>query len=144
LSHLFSSFSFPITNLQPGTLYYVRSYATNASGTGLSDISSFTTLTSFPSIITNPNALVNSSNATLRAEITSDGGAIITTAGFIVSTISNATPNSTNQITVQNPSVGDISITRSGLARGRYYYRAFAQNKDGYRVEGTEYSFIIP
>jgi hypothetical protein len=75
--------------------------------------------------------------------ITSDGGDNITSAGFIVSTTRNAIPNSTNQYTVQNPSVGDISITRPGLARGTYYFRAFVVNRNG-RVEGLEYSFVIP
>jgi hypothetical protein len=138
-----SSFSHTIPNLQPGTLYYVKSYATSASGTGYSDISSFTTLTTTPSITTNSVASVNSSNATLRALITSDGGADITSAGFVVSTSRNAIPSTTNQFTVLNPSVGDISITRPGLVRGTYYFRAFVVNKNG-RAEGQEWSFVIP
>jgi hypothetical protein len=138
-----SSFSHTIPNLEPGTLYYVKSYATSASGTGYSDLSSFTTLSTTPSITTNSVASVNSSNATLRALITSDGGETITSAGFVVSTSRNQIANSTNQFTVQNPSIGDISLTRPGLARGTYYFRAFVVNKNG-RVEGLEYSFVIP
>ena len=137
-----SSFSFQISNLQPGTLYYVRSFATNASGTGLSDPSSFTTLPTKPSI-TSYNPIVNGSNATLRAEITSDGGAKITSAGFIVSTTRNAIPNSTNQFPVENPSVGDISYTRTGLVRGTYWYRVYAINAANERVDSPEYSFVI-
>jgi hypothetical protein len=138
-----SSFSHTITNLLPGTLYYVRSYATSASGTGQSDPSPFTTFTTTPSITSYNDASVIGSNATLKAQITSDGGANIISAGFIVSLTSNATPNSTNQFYVQNPSVGDISHTRTGLTRGTYFYRAFAQNKDYPRVDGKEYSFVI-
>jgi hypothetical protein len=138
-----SSFSHTIPNLEPGTLYYVKSYATSASGTGYSDLSSFTTLSTTPSITTNSVASVNSSNATLRALITSDGGETITSAGFVVSTSRNQIANSTNQFTVQNPSIGDISLTRPGLSRGTYYFRAFVVNKNG-RVEGLEYSFVIP
>ena len=137
-----SSFSHTIPNLEPGTLYYVKSYATSASGTGYSNLSSFTTLSTTPSITTNSVASVNASNATLRANITSDGGSDITSAGFVVSTTRNQTANSTNQFTVQNPSVGDISITRTGLVRGTYYYRGFVVNKNG-RIEGLEYSFVI-
>lgn len=138
-----ASFSHPITGLEPGKLYYVKSYATSASGTGYSNLSSFTTLSTTPSITTNPSAVVSSSNATIKAEITSDGGDDITSAGFVVSTISNQAPNSTNQYTVQNPSIGDISITRTGLARGTYYFRAFVVNKNG-RIDGTQYSFYVP
>ena len=138
-----SSFSHTITNLLPGTLYYVRSYATSASGTGQSDPSPFTTFTTTPSITSYDDASVIGSNATLKAQITSDGGANIISAGFIVSLTSNATPNSTNQFYVQTPSVGDISLTRTGLTRGTYFYRAFAQNKDYPRVDGKEYSFVI-
>lgn len=137
-----SSFSHTIPNLEPGTLYYVKSYATSASGTGYSNLSSFTTLSTTPSITTNSVASVNASNATLRANITSDGGSDIISAGFVVSTTRNQTANSTNQFTVQNPSVGDISITRTGLVRGTYYYRGFVVNKNG-RIEGLEYSFVI-
>jgi hypothetical protein len=138
-----SSFSHPITNLQPGTLYYVRSYATNASGTGQSDPIFFTTLTTIPSITSYNNAIVIGSNATLRAEITSDGGAKITAAGFIISTTKSQAANSTNQFPVQTPSVGDISFTRTGLARGTYWYRAYAVNAANQKAEGTEYSFVI-
>jgi hypothetical protein len=84
----------------------------------------------------------NSTNVTLRAVITSDGGAKITSAGFIVSTTRNAIPNSTNQFTVQNPSIGDISITRPNLAKGTYWFRAYAINEIDVAY-GLEYSFVI-
>ena len=138
-----SSFSHTITNLEPGTLYYVRSYATSESGTGYSNPSPFTTLNTKPSITTNPEYIKNSTNVTLRAVITSDGGAKITSAGFIVSTTRNAIPNSTNQFPVVNPSVGDISITRTGLVRGTYWYRVYAINAANERVDSPEYSFVI-
>jgi predicted phage tail protein len=121
----------------------VRSYATNASGTGQSDPIFFTTLTTIPSITSYNNAIVIGSNATLRAEITSDGGAKITAAGFIISTTKSQAANSTNQFPVQTPSVGDISFTRTGLARGTYWYRAYAVNAANQKAEGTEYSFVI-
>jgi hypothetical protein len=84
-----------------------------------------------------------STNATIKAVINNDGGSPILSAGFVVSTLRNQIANSTNQFTIQNPSVGDISITRVGLSRfTTYYYRAFATNAKG-RVEGVEYSFYV-
>jgi hypothetical protein len=139
-----ASFSHPISNLEPGTVYYVKSYATNESGTGYSKLGTFTTESTTPSVTTNPLSIVVSSSATIKAVINNDGGSPILSAGFIVSTVRNQAANSTNQITIQNPSVGDISTTRVGLtSRTTYYYRAFATNAKG-RVEGLEYSFYVP
>jgi len=137
-----SSFSYIIPNLEPGTLYYVKSYARSEAGTGQSDTISFTTLTSKASITTSPYYFSNSSSATLKAEITSDGGAKIIEAGFIVSTTRYAIPNSTNKFPVQNPSVGDISLNRNGLTKGTYWFRGYVLNENGI-AEGSEYSFVI-
>ncbi|MEY4278670.1 MAG: hypothetical protein RL377_674, partial [Bacteroidota bacterium] len=79
-----------ITGLTPGTLYYVRSYATNSVGTSYGAQASFTTLNT-PTISATASATsITSSTATIGGAITSDGGAAITSRGIVYGTSSGS------------------------------------------------------
>jgi uncharacterized protein (TIGR02145 family) len=126
-----------ITGLTPGTLYYVRSYATNSVGTSYGAQTSFTTLNT-PTISGTASATsISSSTATLSGTITADGGASITTRGLVYGTSSLS---STFSVT-SGTGTGTYTINLTGLNPATtYYVRSFATNSVG-TVYGTETSF---
>jgi uncharacterized protein (TIGR02145 family) len=126
-----------ITGLTPGTLYYVRSYATNSVGTSYGAQASFTTLNT-PTISATASATsITSSTATIGGAITSDGGAAITSRGVVYGTSSgSATYSATN-----GTGTGTYTISLTGLTPATTYFaRSFASNSVG-TVYGTETNF---
>ena len=126
-----------ITGLTPGTLYYVRSYATNSVGTSYGAQTSFTTLNT-PTISATASATsITSSTATIGGAITSDGGAAITSRGVVYGTSSgSATYSATN-----GTGTGTYTISLTGLTPATTYFaRSFASNSVG-TVYGTETNF---
>lgn len=69
------SFTSTLSNLTPGTKYYVRAYATNSQGTGYGSEMSFTTTSSgfLPTVTTAPVTSITSSSATSGGTVTLDG-----------------------------------------------------------------------
>jgi hypothetical protein len=126
-----------ITGLTPGTLYYVRSYATNSVGTSYGAQTSFTTLNSATISETASATSITSSTATLGGNITADGGAEVTARGVVYGTSSGA---STYSVTT-GTGTGTYTISLTGLNPATtYYVRSFATNSVG-TVYGTETSF---
>jgi hypothetical protein len=82
-----------------------------------------------PPIISSLNVTnITSSSATIGANVSSDGGAPITSRGFYYGTSPNPT---TNQSTITG-TTGAMSTNISGLTTGTlYYYRAYATNSNG-------------
>ena len=78
------SFSSSITGLMAGTLYYVRSYATNSIGTKYGEEKSFTTIEMLPSITTSTATSINENMALCEGDIISTGGHEIIEYGVIV------------------------------------------------------------
>ena len=77
------SFTSNITGLASGTTYYVRAYATNSAGTDYGDIRQFTTIAiNAPTVQTNAASGITTNSATLNGNVTSDGGATVTSRGF--------------------------------------------------------------
>jgi uncharacterized protein (TIGR02145 family) len=126
-----------ITGLTPGTLYYVRSYATNSVGTSYGAQTSFTTLNT-PTISATASATsISSSTASSGGTITADGGASITTRGLVYGTSSLS---STFSVT-SGTGTGTYTIGLTGLTPATtYFVRSFATNNVG-TVYGTETSF---
>ena len=126
-----------ITGLTPGTLYYVRSYATNSVGTSYGAQTSFTTLNT-PTITATASATsITSSTATSGGTITSDGGASVTSRGVVYGTSSLS---STFSIT-SGTGTGTYTSSLTGLTPATtYYVRSFATNSIG-TVYGAETSF---
>jgi uncharacterized protein (TIGR02145 family) len=127
-------FASNLTGLSAGTTYYVRAYATNASGTAYGDQKSFITSSQSTSL-----ALVNTlsvnitspSTATINCSISSQGGSGITERGICWST--NPSPTVLNSIKSAGQGTGNYSAVADFLTGGgtQYYVRAYAVNSQG-------------
>ena len=130
-------FTSNITGLTLGSLYYVRSYATNSMGTSYGAQTSFTTLNTSSISATTSATSITSTTATTGGTITLDGGAAVTARGVIYGTSSNA---STYSVTTGS-GTGTFVSNLTGLSPATtYYVRSFATNSVG-TVFGTETSF---
>jgi uncharacterized protein (TIGR02145 family) len=126
-----------ITGLTPGTLYYVRSYATNSVGTNYGAQISFTTLNTATISATASATSITSSTATSGGTITTDGGAAVTSRGIVYGTTTESSTFSVNSGT----GTGTYTSSLTGLSPATtYYVRSFATNSVG-TVYGTEINF---
>lgn len=135
-----------LSGLVPGTLYYIRAYATNSSGTAYGNEVSFTTNPILiPTITTTTPSSVGSATAVSGGNITDDGGGTITARGVCWSTSSS--PTTSNSTTSDGTGTGSFSSNITGLLPGTtYHVRAYARNSKG-TAYGDDFSFttiIIP
>lgn len=132
-------FSSSLTGLTPGTIYYVRAYATNSAGTVYGTDISFTTLI-LPTLTTTSISAIASTSASSGGNITNDGGAPITARGVCWSITTNPTTNDSK--TSNGTGTGTFTSSLTGLISGTtYYVRAYATNSIG-TAYGTQLSFI--
>lgn len=120
-----------MTGLVPGTLYYVRAYAINASGTGYGPQRSFTTTaTSSPFVTTTAITSITKNSAISGGNVTSEGGSSVTARGVCWST--SSTPTIDNDKTTEGTGTGAYTSTMTGLnPTTTYYVRAYATNSNG-------------
>jgi uncharacterized protein (TIGR02145 family) len=132
------SFTGSLTQLEGGTTYYVKAYATNSAGTAYGNELSFTTLPPTLPTITTTNVSSIASNVALSGgNISSDGGAYIISSGVCWSTSVN--PTIANSKTI-DAGTGFTSLI-NGLTLGTtYYVRAYATNSVG-TAYGNQLSF---
>jgi hypothetical protein len=134
-----------LTNLLPGTTYYLRAYATNGIGTGYGNIIAFTTIaTTVPTGVTTASVtLITASTATCGGNITADGGASITARGVCWSNTTSS-PNITSPKTIDGTGAGNFSSAVTGLLpNSTYFIRAYATNSLG-TTYGALRSFTTP
>lgn len=128
-------FSSSLNGLEPGTMYYVRAYATNGIGTAYSNEINFTTEATFASSTALSIDKITSTTCMISIEVTADGGAEVTERGLVW----NTSPLPTIDLpTKSNEGMGTGSFTGllTELAPNqKYYVRAFATNS-----VGTSYS----
>ncbi len=135
------TFNADITNLSPGTTYYLRAFATNQAGTAYGSQISFTTISVKPATV---NAVtitsITKNGAFASSSVTADGGGAITARGICYGIVSN--PTITNNIYNNNGTgIGTVSYSMSGLLSATtYYVRAYAVNSAGISY-GTQTSF---
>lgn len=123
-----------IPDLVPGTLYYVRSYATNAIGTFYSSEISFTTTQYNLSFTLENPTNVRGTSATFSASISGSSGATVTERGFCWSTSPNPTVNDSHEAVGNG--TGSFSRTITGLSVSTtYYVRAY-----GIKAGAPQYS----
>jgi len=133
------SFVSNLTNLNPGTTYYVRTYATNSAGTSYGNEHSFTTTVVVPTLTTITVTSVTSTTAVSGGDITSTGGASITVRGVCWSTLQN--PTIADNHTSEGPGTGTFTSNITGLTGNvTYYVRAYATNSAG-TAYGNELNF---
>lgn len=136
------SFTSSISNLTPGTKYYVRAYATNSSGTGYGDEVSFTTNASLPpTLTTTVISSISYRTASSGGQITADGNAPVTERGVVWGTSNSPTYETNSGKTSNGTGTGSFSSNLTSLQPGTtYYVRAYAKNAGaiGY---GDEKSF---
>ncbi len=134
------SFVSNITGLLPGTVYHVRAYATNVSGTAYgSDAQFITVAVVAPSLTTNAVTSIDVTSAVSGGTISSDGGGAISAKGVCWST----SPNPTTADSKTSDGTGSASFSSSitGLSNGTtYYVRAYATNSAA-TTYGNQVSF---
>jgi uncharacterized protein (TIGR02145 family) len=120
-----------LINLQPGVMYYVRSYATNSAGTSYGDELTFTTAAIvLPTLTTTAVTAITLTTAVSGGNITADGGGTITARGVCWSTAAN--PTISNSKTTDATGTGSFISNISGLLPGTTYnVRAYATNSTG-------------
>ena len=136
------SFTSNLSGLLPTTIYYVRAYAINSTGTGYGQEVSFTTtgLATIPTLTTTAISAISSTSAASGGSISSDGGSSVTARGVCWNTSSGATISLSTK-TVDGTGTGSFTSNLSGLsASTTYYVRAYATNSIG-TAYGSEIIF---
>jgi uncharacterized protein (TIGR02145 family) len=134
------SYSSEITELNAGTIYYVRAYATNSIGTGYGMAMSFTSQPAIIPVLTTADvSAITQNTATCGGIITSDGAASIIASGVCWSTSLN--PTITDSKTTESSGLGTFESSITGLTPNTFYYvRAYATNSVG-TAYGNQVSF---
>ena len=133
------AFTSTITGLTGNTLYYVRAYATNATGTTYGNQVTFTTSPVLATISTTDVSLVTLTTAASGGNITSNGGANVTARGVCWNTAPN--PTTANTKTTDGSGSGIFTSSLTGLvASTQYYVRSYATTSIG-TVYGNEVNF---
>ncbi len=135
------SFSYQLTNLSPGTTYYVKAYARNSNGLGEGSIVTFTTSSGQPQVSTVSSSNVGSQSATVTGKIISDGGFPITECGICYSS-TNSKPTKSDNVVQANAQIGQFNCVLTGLNPStKYYARAYAVNANGIVYDYTSINF---
>lgn len=134
------SFTSSLTQLTPGTNYYVRAYATNSEGTSYgSQISFNSNPIVLATVTTTTVTSITSTGAVSGGNITSDGGGAITARGVCWGTAT--APLATGLHTTETGTTGTFTSNLTGLTSNtKYYIRAYATNSAG-TAYGDEKSF---
>ncbi len=132
-------FSGFLNSLKPNQKYYIRTYATNSTGTGYGNEITFTTGLIPPTVTTTSISAITSTTSISGGNISADGGSAVTSRGVIWSTIANPTISLTTK-TNNGSGIGTFSSSLTGLLPNTtYYVRAYATNsaRTGYGNEVT-------
>jgi len=137
------SFISNLTELNPGTEYYVKAYATSNNGTAYGNQISFTTdPPDLPNVVSNSISSITCFSAIGGGNVTNNGGATITAKGVCFDT--NENPTIDNDTTIDGSGLGSFISNLTGLSPGiTYYVRAYAINSAG-PAYGEQSNFTTP
>jgi uncharacterized protein (TIGR02145 family) len=126
------TFTSSMTGLSPSTNYYVRAYATNSAGTVYgNEINFATTSAEAPTLSTTEVTIISPTSSSSGGNITSDGGAAVTSRGVCWSESANPTIALVTR-TDDGAGTGTFISTMAGLTAGTtYHVRAYATNTIG-------------
>ena len=123
------NFTGELTGLTANTVYFARTYATNAEGTSYGDPVSFTT-NDLPQVTAATATSVGTITATVSGTVSFDGNTPVTNRGFIWS--ANPNPTFADFMVSTGSGTGTFSATLTSLMENTtYYVRAFATNSQG-------------
>lgn len=133
-------FTSSITNLEPGTRYYVKAYISRNTEVVYGDEISFTTAQIVvPVLTTTAISAITQTTATGGGNISSDGGAAVTARGICWGKTENPT-TSDNKTSEGNGTAAFTSSLTGLTANTTYYVRAYATNSAGTGY-GSQVSF---
>jgi hypothetical protein len=133
-------FSVTIDNLSPATIYYIRAFATNKSGTSYGNEINVETFGNVPMVETFPINSISLTTANGGGEVTNTGKGNVTSKGIIWSNLPNPTINLTTK-TNDGTGLGVFNSAIINLRQNtKYYVRAYAINENGAGY-GEELSF---
>lgn len=135
---LVGQFSSSVTGLATGKTYYIRSYASNASGTGYSETKVFNTSIAPTAAAVSIGSVteITNTSAKVTGNVTNIGGANVTEHGHVYSTSPSPTINDPKTTNGPTNAPQAISSALSSLKQGtKYYVRTYATN-----LVGTSYS----
>ncbi|MBR6064146.1 MAG: hypothetical protein IKP54_08345 [Bacteroidales bacterium] len=136
------SYTSTLSNLNPGTTYYVRAYVTNIVGTAYGEQRSFTTSVVLPTVTTNDVTDNVGTTATCGGNVTSTGGGVVTARGICWGTSQN--PTISNSHSTNGSGSGSFTSSMVNLTPGTtYYVRAYATNSAG-TAYGEQKTFTTP
>ena len=128
-----------LTGLTGNTVYYVRAYVTNGSGTSYGGQESFTTAPLLATVATEPVIYITPTTATSGGNVIHDGGASVTARGVCWST--TASPTIADNHTNNGSGIGAFISNLTGLNPSTtYYIRTYASNNAG-TAYGNKVSF---
>lgn len=137
-----SPFTGTMTGLSLNTIYYVRAYATNATGTDYGEQQTFITTNGLPTVTTIVPTR-NNLTVTSGGNVTDDGGYAITARGICYSTAPYPDLSSSHSHTTDGTGTGTFSSTFTMPGQGVYYVRAYATNSIGTSY-GGQYTINHP
>lgn len=117
----------------PGTIFYLRAFATNAAGTAYGSTMSFETAAGeLPSISTQQIYEITASSVTCGGSISFSGGSPITARGVVWGSSAAVSIDNCAGKTTDGTGTGLFTSQVTGLAqRTTYYVRAYATNATG-------------
>ena len=135
------SFSSILTGLADNTIYYVRAYAINSTGTGYGGSVTGKTL-SRPILTTKAISGITEISAISGGIISFSGTSAVTAKGICWNTSANPTTGNTH--ISAGSGIGSFNITITGISQNNsYYVRAYAVNTLGISY-GNQQTFSIP
>lgn len=137
------TFTSTLTDLKPGTLYYIRAYARNQNGVGYGNEVQAITLPGEVLLATKAVSGIAYNEATCGGNITELQGHTITERGLCWNTQGSPTVSGSHQVSSEK--TNDFTVTMTGLSENTaYFVRAYVKTATGDIFYGGNVTFRTP